>query len=136
MDADTLAKSPGWMPDSALPGAEGMSVILGHRNRKLLKRIENVRAGVKVGDENPFRFASDHRLVSYVVTDVQIFEKTADGTPLASDENILVPATRYPFRYTGSAPGKVSGSRPDKQPDILTRISRIPKPSVQTRFSV
>ena len=102
IDADTLEKSPGWMPDSALPGTEGMSVILGHRNRKHLKLIEDVQ----VGDEISFRFVSDNRLVSYTVTEVQIFEKTADWTLPVSDENILVLVTCYPFQYTGSAPGK------------------------------
>lgn len=102
IDAEALEKSPGWMPDSALPGAEGMSVILGHRNRKHLKLIENV----KVGDEISFRYVSDNRLVSYTVTDVQIFEKTADWTLPVSDENIMVLVTCYPFAYTGNAPGK------------------------------
>ena len=102
IDADTLEKSPGWMPDSALPGADGMSVILGHRNRKHLKLIENV----KIGDALSFRFVSDNHLVSYTVTDVQIFEKTADWTLPVSDENILVVVTCYPFQYTGNAPGK------------------------------
>lgn len=102
IDEDTLSKGPAWMPDSALPGADGMSVILGHRNRKHLKLIENV----KVGDTVSFRFVSDNRLVTYTVTDVQIFEKTADWTLPVTDENILVLVTCYPFSYTGSAPGK------------------------------
>lgn len=102
IDEETLSKGPGWMPDSALPGAEGMSVILGHRNRKHLKLIENV----KVGDELSFRFVSDNHLVSYTVTDVQIFEKTADWTLPVTDENVLVLVTCYPFAYTGNAPGK------------------------------
>jgi LPXTG-site transpeptidase (sortase) family protein len=99
---DALAKSPGWMPDSALPGTDGMSVILGHRNRKHLKLIENV----KVGDALSFRFVSDNHLVSYTVTEVQIFEKTADWTLPVTDENVLVLVTCYPFQYTGNAPGK------------------------------
>ncbi len=99
---DVLAQSPGWMPDSALPGTDGMSVILGHRNRKHLKLIENV----KVGDELSFRFVSDNHLVTYTVTDVQVFEKTADWTLPVTDENVLVLVTCYPFQYTGNAPGK------------------------------
>ena len=102
IDEETLSKGPGWMPDSALPGADGMSVILGHRNRKHLKLIENV----KVGDELSFRFVSDNHLVTYTVTDVQIFEKTADWTLPVTDENVLVLVTCYPFAYTGNAPGK------------------------------
>ena len=42
IDADTLEKSPGWVPDSSLPGNSGMSIIFGHRNRKHLKLIEPI----------------------------------------------------------------------------------------------
>ena len=102
IDADTLEKSPGWVPDSSLPGNSGMSIIFGHRNRKHLKLIEPI----EVGDTISFRFVSDNRLVSYEVTDVQIFEKTSDWTLPVTDEDVLVIVTCYPFEYTGNAPGK------------------------------
>lgn len=102
IDAATLEKSPGWVPDSSLPGNSGMSIIFGHRNRKHLKLIEPI----EVGDTISFRFASDNRLVSYEVTDVQIFEKTSDWTLPVTDEDVLVLVTCYPFEYTGNAPGK------------------------------
>lgn len=102
IDADTLEKSPGWVPDSSLPGNSGMSIIFGHRNRKHLKLIEPI----EVGDTISFRFVSDNRLVSYEVTDVQIFEKTSDWTLPVTDEDVLVLVTCYPFEYTGNAPGK------------------------------
>ena len=102
IDADTLEKSPGWVPDGSLPGNSGMSIIFGHRNRKHLKLIEPV----EVGDTISFRFVSDNRLVSYEVTDVQIFEKTSDWTLPVTDEDVLVLVTCYPFEYTGNAPGK------------------------------
>ena len=102
IDADTLEKSPGWVPDSSLPGNSGMSIIFGHRNRKHLKLIEPI----KVGDTISFRFVSDNRLVVYEVTDVQIFEKTSDWTLPVTDEDVLVLVTCYPFEYTGNAPGK------------------------------
>ena len=102
IDADTLEKSPGWVPDSSLPGNSGMSIIFGHRNRKHLKLIEPI----EVGDTISFRFVSDNRLVSYQVTDVQIFEKTSDWTLPITDEDVLVLVTCYPFEYTGNAPGK------------------------------
>ena len=102
IDADTLEKSPGWVPDSSLPGNSGMSIIFGHRNRKHLKLIEPV----EVGDTISFRFVSDNRLVSYEVTDVQILEKTSDWTLPVTDEDVLVLVTCYPFEYTGNAPGK------------------------------
>lgn len=102
IDAATLEKSPGWVPDSSLPGNSGMSIIFGHRNRKHLKLIEPI----KVGDTISFRFVSDNRLVAYEVTDVQIFEKTSDWTLPVTDEDVLVLVTCYPFEYTGNAPGK------------------------------
>ena len=102
IDVDTLEKSPGWVPDSSLPGNSGMSIIFGHRNRKHLKLIEPIQ----VGDTISFRFVSDNRLVSYEVTDVQIFEKTSDWTLPVTDEDVLVLVTCYPFEYTGNAPGK------------------------------
>ena len=102
IDADTLEKSPGWVSDSALPGNSGMSIIYGHRNRKHLKLIEPI----EVGDTISFRFVSDNRLVSYEVTEVQIFEKTSDWTLPVTDEDVLVLVTCYPFEYTGNAPGK------------------------------
>lgn len=102
IDADTLEKSPGWVPDSSLPGNSGMSIIFGHRNRNHLKLIEPI----EVGDTISFRFVSDNRLVSYEVTGVQIFEKTSDWTLPVTDEDVLVLVTCYPFEYTGNAPGK------------------------------
>ncbi len=101
IDAETLKNRPGWMPDSALPGDDGMSVILGHRNRNHLKIIENVL----VGDEFSFRYL-DGRTISYNVTEVQIFENSADWVLPQPDGNMLVIVTCYPFRYNGSAPGK------------------------------
>lgn len=102
IDAATLEKSPGWVPDSSLPGNSGMSIIFGHRNRKHLKLIEPI----EVGDTISFRLVPDNRLVSYEVTDVQIFEKTSDWTLPVTDEDVLVLVTCYPFEYTGNAPGK------------------------------
>ena len=101
IDEETLKNGPGWMPESALPGDDGMSVILGHRNRNHLKIIE----GVQVGDEISFCYF-EGRPVSYNVTDVQIFENSADWVLPQPDGNMLVIVTCYPFRYSGSAPGK------------------------------
>ena len=102
IDAATLEKSPGWVPDSSLPGNSGMSIIFGHRNRKHLKLIEPI----EVGDTISFRFVSDNHLVSYEVTDIHIFERTSDWTLPVTDEDVLVLVTCYPFEYTGNAPGK------------------------------
>ncbi len=102
VDEATLRQSPGWMPDSALPGEDGMCVILGHRNRNHLKILENV----KIGNKIIFRYI-DNRTATYTVKEIQIFEKTAVWTLPQSDENLLVIVTCYPFRYSGNAPGKI-----------------------------
>lgn len=101
VDEATLRQSPGWMPDSALPGEDGMCVILGHRNRNHLKVLENV----KIGDEIIFRYI-DNRTATYTVTEIQIFEETANWSLPQLEEDLLVIVTCYPFRYSGSAPGK------------------------------
>ena len=97
----TLRQSPGWMSDSALPGEDGMCVIFGHRNRNHLKVLENV----EIGDEIIFRYVDD-RTAAYTVKEIQIFEKTADWSLPHLEEDLLVIVTCYPFRYSGSAPGK------------------------------
>ena len=101
IDEEILKNGPGWMPDSALPGDDGMSVIFGHRNRNHLKIIENVQ----VGDEISFCYL-DGRTISYNVTEVQIFENSSDWVLPQPNGNMLVIVTCYPFRYSGNAPGK------------------------------
>ena len=102
VDEATLDKSPGWMPDSALPGGSGMCVILGHRNRKHLRPLEKV----ELGDEIVFTYP-DGRTVTYTVTETMIYENTADWRLPAVDGDTLILVTCWPFRYSGSAPGKI-----------------------------
>ena len=102
VDEATLDKSPGWMPESALPGESGMCVILGHRNRKHLRPLEKV----ELGDEIVFTYP-DGRTATYTVTETMIYENTADWRLPAVDGDTLVLVTCYPFRYSGSAPGKI-----------------------------
>ena len=45
VDEDTLEDTPGWLETSALPGEEGTCVIFGHRNRKHLKILKDVKLG-------------------------------------------------------------------------------------------
>ena len=101
VDEATLDKSPGWMPDSALPGESGMCVILGHRNRKHLRPLEKV----EIGDELIFTYPGG-RTATYIVTETMIYENTADWRLPAVDGDTLVLVTCWPFRYSGSAPGK------------------------------
>ena len=101
VDEATLADGPGWMPDSALPGQEGMSVILGHRNRKHLRPLQDV----EIGDSLCFRYP-DSREYTYTVSEIVKYEDTADWRLPALGGNTLVLVTCYPFRYSGNAPGK------------------------------
>lgn len=101
VDEKTLKKSPGWMPGSALPGESGMCVILGHRNRKHLRPLQNV----EIGDTITFTYP-DGRTAAYTVAQTTIYENTGDWTLPALDGDTLVLVTCWPFRYSGSAPGK------------------------------
>lgn len=102
VDEHTLAISPGWLPDSSLPGEDGMCVILGHRNRKHLRPLEKV----EIGDEITFTYPNGKE-AAYRVSKVTIFENTADWRlPSVAEEDMLVLVTCYPFRYSGNAPGK------------------------------
>lgn len=101
VDEATLDKSPGWMPDSALPGNDGMCVILGHRNRKHLRVLEKV----KIGDEIVFTYP-DGQTSTYTITETIVYENTADWRLPSAAGNTLVLVTCYPFHYTGHAPGK------------------------------
>ena len=101
VDEATLKTSPGWMPDSALPGESGMCVILGHRNRKHLRSLENV----EICDEITFTYP-DGRVAVYTVTDTIIYENTADWRMPSTAGDSLVLVTCWPFRYSGNAPGK------------------------------
>ena len=101
VDEATLADGPGWMPDSALPGQAGMSVILGHRNRKHLRPLQDV----EIGDSLCFRYP-DSREYTYTVSEIVKYEDTADWRLPALGGNTLVLVTCYPFHYSGNAPGK------------------------------
>ena len=78
-----------------------MCVILGHRNRKHLRPLEEV----EIGDEIFFTYPNG-KVVVYGVSEITIFESTADWRLPSAEEDMLVLVTCYPFRYSGSAPGK------------------------------
>ncbi len=101
VDESTLEESPGHMPDTALPGETGTSVILGHRNRKHLRSLEDV----EVGDVFSFAYP-DGREVEYTVSEIIVYEDTADWRIPVVAGDALVLVTCYPFRYSGNAPGK------------------------------
>ena len=101
VDEKTLEKSPGYLPSSALPGAEGICAIYGHRNRNHFKALKNVQ----VGDSIKVTMA-DGTVYTYVITDITIYESTSNWTLPATEGKTLVLVTCYPFQYSGHAPGK------------------------------
>lgn len=101
VDEKTLDKSPGWLEASALPGQEGMCVIYGHRNRTHLRILETVEAGDSITAT-----LSDGSKYIYIITQVTAFEDSADLMIPMPDGKSIALITCYPFRYSGSAPGK------------------------------
>ena len=101
VDEATLDKTPGWLTTSASPGQDGMCVVYGHRNRTHLRVLEKVERGDSITATTP-----DDTMYTYTVTDKLIYENTADlRLPLTEGKTICL-MTCYPFRYSGSAPGK------------------------------
>ena len=101
VDETTLDKTPGWLTTSASPGQDGMCVVYGHRNRTHLRVLEKVECGDAITATMP-----DGTVYTYTVSDIQIYENTADlRLPLTEGKTICL-VTCYPFRYSGSAPGK------------------------------
>ena len=101
VDEATLDKTPGWLTTSASPGQDGMCVVYGHRNRTHLRVLEKVECGDAITATMP-----DGAVYTYTVSHIQIYENTADlRLPLTEGKTICL-VTCYPFRYSGSAPGK------------------------------
>ena len=86
---------------SASPGQDGMCVVYGHRNRTHLRVLEKVERGDSITATTP-----DDTMYTYTVTDKLIYENTADLRLPLTEDKIICLVTCYPFRYSGSAPGK------------------------------
>lgn len=101
VDEATLDKTPGWLTTSASPGTDGMCVVYGHRNRTHLRVLEKVEHGDTITVTMP-----DKTVYTYTVSNIQIYENIADMLLPTVDSKTMVLVTCYPFRYSGSAPGK------------------------------
>lgn len=101
VEEKTFDKTPGWLTTSVLPGEDGMCVVYGHRNRNHLKVLEDV-----VGGDTITVTMDDGTVYTYTVSDITIYENTADLNLPVIDGKTLVMVTCYPFRYSGHAPGK------------------------------
>lgn len=78
-----------------------MCVVYGHRNRTHLRVLEKVELGDTITVT-----MKDKTVYTYTVSDIKIYENTADFKLPATDGKALMLATCYPFRYSGNAPGK------------------------------
>lgn len=101
VEEEKLKQHPGWLPSSAMPGEDGMCVIYGHRNRTHLRVLEDVKNGDTITV-----MTADGTGYQYSITDIMTYESTAELRLPAVDGKALVLVTCYPFRYSGSAPGK------------------------------
>ncbi len=108
IDETTLRRAVGHMPGTALPGAAGNAILVGHRDGlfRPLRGIERGDAVVIVTAVRRFRY----RVEALSIVGPDALEVTAqDG-----GERITL-ITCYPFDYVGAAPRRliVSASRTD-----------------------
>ena len=94
-----LGQGVGHLPSSALPGQEGVCVLMGHRDTEF-----SILRYTKVGDE--FIILMDGEEFVYVVVKIEIVENDTELRFEALKGSALVLVTCYPFRYTGHAPRK------------------------------
>ena len=100
VDESTLKKTPGWLESSAEPGEEGVCVVYGHRNRNHLRALK----GIELGDSITVETADGS--YTYVVERIRIMNADEELTIPTMEGKHLLLSTCYPFRYSGSAPGK------------------------------
>lgn len=101
VDADTLEKTPGWLPTSAMPGKEGVCVVYGHRNRNHLLILKEIEIGDEIDVVMP-----DGKVYTYAVDKTEILETDeAMRIPTIEGKHLML-MTCYPFYYTGHAPEK------------------------------
>jgi sortase A len=95
----TLEHSVGHLPSSALPGQEGICVLMGHRDTEF-----SILRYSKIGDEISIRIGGKEFV--YAVNKIEIAENDTEFRFTAEEGKILVFVTCYPFRYSGHAPQK------------------------------
>ena len=101
VDADTLEKTPGWLPTSAMPGKEGVCIVYGHRNRNHLLILKEIEIGDEIDVVMP-----DGKVYTYIVEKTEILETDeAMHIPTIEGKHLIL-MTCYPFYYTGHAPKK------------------------------
>ena len=101
IDEKTLEQSPGWLDSSAKPGAEGVCVVYGHRNRNHLQVLKDVDFGDPVLVTMP-----DGSVYTYIIESTEILETGEELRIPTIEGRHLMLTTCYPFYYTGHAPKK------------------------------
>ncbi len=99
VDKYTLKKNIGHLPSSALPGHEGLCVLMGHRDTDF-----SILQYIKKGDVFTINFKNSN--IVYVVTQIEIVSGDKNLRFETMTGTNLVIVTCYPFRYTGNAPKK------------------------------
>ncbi len=97
---ETLMRNVGYLPSSALPGQEGVCVLMGHRDTDF-----SILRYAKVGDEFSVSMCGD--VFVYIVRGIEIVERDSELRFSAIKGKNLVLVTCYPFRYSGHAPKKI-----------------------------
>jgi LPXTG-site transpeptidase (sortase) family protein len=94
---ETLRSGPGHLPQSTLPGAEGNSVIAGHRDTHF-----RVLKDVRIGDDIVIDRGS--KSFRYRVVETRVVRPSDTSPLLPASERTLTLITCYPFRFIGPAP--------------------------------
>lgn len=95
----TLKRNIGWLPSSAYPGEEGLSILMGHRDTDF-----SILQYVKNGDL--ITIQTENANTKYKVVCLDLVDSDEELRFKAITGTNLVLITCYPFRYTGHAPRK------------------------------
>lgn len=110
-DKKTLARGPGHMEGTALPGDPDNCIIAGHRDGEFA-RLASVRQGDVV------EIVASGGRIHYRVTTISIIDKSDTTVLEPSSEPLLTLITCYPLRWQGPAPKR-----------LIVRGERIPSPA-------
>ena len=97
-----LKRNIGWMESSALPGRDGVCVIMGHRDVQL-KTLKDIAEGDTLSIKD---YIGD--TYAYTVKSATIYDTVEEVVYPSSTGKHLVLITCYPFYYRGSAPQKIA----------------------------
>lgn len=86
-----LAFAPAWLDGSAVPGADGVTVIAGHRDTHF-----RALAALALGDELTLE-RPDGALLKYEVAALDVVDSARAELRLDADESIVVLVTCWPF---------------------------------------